>query len=377
MIKDRTDFSPTETNEHLKFVVYTPGMVYAAVSGRYANAYYTFVDGEEITEETVKKKIRNNNVMDWMKVKSKANSDDVLSLVLPTFIKDINGKVKVNSPGRDHLIGDVAVASISPKGTPMLNEMSIIDGQDLPKLYDLHAYQGKYTEEQMNNDVEKPDSLISDLVLHENIQSAEHAVDFKNLVNTIADIMYEFEGDGTVRDHVKVKWSCNAQKSDIVNIKYQKTAAGNLKALIRKLNISTHFPYSDVYDIYKMSVIFNQKTKKVMLMYTGKDEQESKLKTQRMVIDSKYYIHPKFRDALKKVVSQIDHQVYKDSKKVAGDFRHEAMMLNKMFRIMSKPLDGLQSKTKEYKDGHLVAPTKEVRFESNMGELEIKYQDGA
>ena len=107
---------------------------------------YMFVDGRQITEEELFKRM-NNGVIDWMHLKTNSKAFPVWAFHVGNNVVDFpvttsKGTVLIaNSSKTHHGIGDFILCS-DLGGQPNLNDCWVVNGNIFPLTYDMRAFPG-------------------------------------------------------------------------------------------------------------------------------------------------------------------------------------------------------------------------------------------
>ena len=123
---------------------------------------YTFADGEPITPDTLSRKCDNNGVMDWWRMKTRADADNNFAFFLPKSIQNFPVKTSwgdtllANRPGIGHGYGDFLVCTDDGTGRPNLNDVWVVNGEVFPRTYDLHGFPNMFSDKITQASTPKP-----------------------------------------------------------------------------------------------------------------------------------------------------------------------------------------------------------------------------
>ena len=130
------------TTEKRPFVLCgTGGEMWATGGANIAKTYVFASDDSEISPETLKKKAGNKNVLDWTKVRTRADSAECYAQFVPLpqtgQIKTAWGSIlTVNDPQvKMHGKGDFILYEILPNGQPNENDKRVVNGAVFKNTY--------------------------------------------------------------------------------------------------------------------------------------------------------------------------------------------------------------------------------------------------
>lgn len=161
-------------NEQKRFVLSgTQGELWTIDANKLAKTY-TFADGTQITKESLKSKMKTNDViatMDWQMLESKGASGET-NFAMHVSMPDIfqvqtawGSVLNGNDPSLGHGKGDFIVCAVNPDGTPNIGDRWIVNGLIFGDTYDNRGWSDKVINNvgsNVNGVIDKPKYTLID-----------------------------------------------------------------------------------------------------------------------------------------------------------------------------------------------------------------------
>ena len=145
-----------ETNQEKQFIISgTIGETWVVDINALAKSY-TFLDGTQITTQTLSAKCDNRGQIEWTKIKTKSDAGNCWAFFLPKSIHNFPVRYyTANMSGVNHGYGDFLLCD-DINGQPNLDRIRVINGVVFPKTYDLHGFPGMFNENITKASTPKP-----------------------------------------------------------------------------------------------------------------------------------------------------------------------------------------------------------------------------